>query len=29
MAKKIMIVDDDPAIVTYLETFFEDNESRT
>ncbi len=25
MAKKIMIVDDDPAIVTYLETFFEDN----
>ncbi len=25
MSKKIMIVDDDPAIVTYLETFFEDN----
>ncbi len=25
MAKKIMIVDDDPAIVTYLETFFQDN----
>jgi DNA-binding response OmpR family regulator len=25
MAKKIMIVDDDPNIVTYLEDFFGDN----